>query len=184
MSTIAIVCAGKTRAAAASLLAAGLLLAGCTGVDAPGESASEAASHGTGATSSTPPSAASATEGEDLMPTTTNITISMGDVTVRGVLNESATSADLLTQLPLELSFEDFGGQEKIATLPRALSLEGMPSGSAAEAGTIGYYAPNEGLVLYYDSVGHFPGIIPIGTFEDVAAVRAAVPATGTVSAE
>lgn len=114
----------------------------------------------------------------------TSITISVGDSVVRGTLDANAATADLLAQLPLELSFEDFGGQEKIAVLPAALNLDGMPSGSSADAGTIGYYAPNQGLVLYYDSVGYYPGIIPLGSFEDVDAVRAAQPFTGTVSAE
>ena len=36
----------------------------------------------------------------------------------------------------------------------------------------IGYYAPDRVLVLYYEHVGRFNGIVPIGTFEDLAAVR------------
>ncbi|NYF12140.1 hypothetical protein HDC34_000434 [Pseudoclavibacter sp. JAI123] len=115
---------------------------------------------------------------------TTNITITMGDTTVRGTLDANAATADLIAQLPLELAFEDFGGQEKIATLPTALSLDGLPSGSDAPVGTLGYYAPDQGLVLYYESVGYYPGIIPLGTFEGVEAVRDAQPSTGTVSAE
>ncbi|WP_306902473.1 cyclophilin-like fold protein [Arthrobacter pascens] len=75
-------------------------------------------------------------------------------------------------QLPLTLTFKDHGDQEKIAGLPTPLALEGMPAGSDAAPLTIGYYAPEQALVLYYKYVGRFNGIVPIGTFEDLAAIR------------
>ena len=89
----------------------------------------------------------------------------------------------LLAQLPLELSFADYGGQEKIAGIPMPLALDGMPPGGSAEPGTIGYYAPDQALVLYYDSVGYYNGIIPLGTFDDVATVQNAPAFVGTVTA-
>jgi hypothetical protein len=113
----------------------------------------------------------------------TNITITVDDTTVMGVLQASAATTSLLAQLPLELSFEDFGGQEKVAALPAPLALDGMPSGGSAEPGTIGYYAPDQALVLYYDTVGYYNGIIPLGTFDDVATVRDAPAFSGTVAA-
>ena len=58
-----------------------------------------------------------------------------------------------------------------------------MPSGGSAEPGTIGYYAPDQALVLYYETVGYYNGIIPLGTFDDVATVRDAPAFTGTVAA-
>jgi len=115
--------------------------------------------------------------------TETSITITVNDTTVTGVLQASAATTSLLAQLPLELSFEDFGGQEKIARLPAPLAVDGMPSGGSAEPGTIGYYAPDQALVLYYDTVGYYNGIIPLGTFDDVAVVRDAPAFTGTVTA-
>jgi hypothetical protein len=102
---------------------------------------------------------------------------------VSGVLHNNAATASLLAQLPLELSFEDYGGQEKIAPIPTPLALDGMPSGGSAEPGMIGYYAPDQALVLYYEPVGYFDGIIPLGGFDDVAAVRDAPAFTGTVAA-
>jgi len=113
----------------------------------------------------------------------TGITITLDETTITANLHASAATSSLLAQLPLELSFEDFGGQEKIATLPAPLALAGMPAGSSAEPGTIGYYAPGQALVLYYDTVGYYNGIIPLGTFDDVAAVRDAPAFTGTVTA-
>ncbi|MGY4857296.1 cyclophilin-like fold protein [Cryobacterium sp. AP23] len=91
---------------------------------------------------------------------------------IGGVLNDTATSTSLLAQLPLSLTFRDYGGQEKIAELPEYLSLEGASEGSAAAPMTIGYYAPQQSLVLYYDHVGYFAGIVPIGTYERTGAIE------------
>jgi hypothetical protein len=102
----------------------------------------------------------------------TPVTIEITGQSVKGVLHNNTTARALIDQLPLTLTFRDHGGQEKIADLPAPLSLEGMPAGSDAEPLTIGYYAPEQALVLYYEYVGHFNGIVRIGTFEDLAAVR------------
>jgi hypothetical protein len=186
MSTIAPIGTARRLSFPVVLLAAGALLTGCASTAAPGSSTTAAVTTDPGQVTAHEPSPTESQvpESEELTNMTTNITITMGDTTVRGTLEANATTADLIAQLPLDLSFEDFGGQEKIATLPTALSLDGLPSGSDAPAGTLGYYAPDQGLVLYYESVGYYPGIIPLGTFEGVEAVRDAAPSTGTVSAE
>ena len=36
---------------------------------------------------------------------------------------------------------------------------------------TIGYYVPDQRLILYYDYVGYFAGIVPIGSYEDAGAL-------------
>jgi hypothetical protein len=102
----------------------------------------------------------------------TPITINTGGETVTGTLFDSTAARSLIAQLPLTLTFTDYGGQEKIANLPAPLALEGMPAGNDADPLTIGYYAPGQALVLYYEHVGYFNGIIRIGTFDDVAAIR------------
>lgn len=117
------------------------------------------------------------------MSTEASIHFTVHGTAVGGTLRPSAATSSLLAQLPLELAFDDFGGQEKLAPLPAPLDLDGMPAGSSAEPGTIGYYAPHQVLVLYYASVGYFRGIVPIGTFDDVATVRDAAPFTTTVGA-
>jgi hypothetical protein len=116
------------------------------------------------------------------MSSTTPVRITVGGSTIRGILRNNAATEFLIAQLPLELSFSDFGRQEKIAPLPLPLPLDGLPTGSAAEPGTIGYYAPEQALVLYYDTVGYYKGIIPIGTFDDVATVRDSPAFTGTIA--
>lgn len=96
----------------------------------------------------------------------TTITIAFDGREVHGTLADNPTARSLLKQLPLTLSFSDYGGQEKIARLPQPLSTEGTLTSSDAPALTIGYYVPDQALVLYYDNVGRFPGIVPIGTSE------------------
>ena len=91
---------------------------------------------------------------------------------IAGELDGSPTAASLLAQLPLTLTFGDYGGVEKFAELPEPLNLDGAPEGSAAAPLTIGYYVPDQRLILYYDSVGFFNGIVPIGTYEDSAAIE------------
>lgn len=117
------------------------------------------------------------------LPTKISVSITVDGTTVTGFLLSNAAAASLLAQLPLQLSFKDYGSQEKIARIPAPLALDGMPSGGSAEPGTIGYYAPDQALVLYYDSVGHYDGIIPLGQFDDVAAVRDAPAFVGAVAA-
>ncbi|MBG6226599.1 hypothetical protein IWX63_003198 [Arthrobacter sp. CAN_A2] len=78
----------------------------------------------------------------------------------------------LLEQFPLTLSLSDFGGQEKVAELPEPLDLDGAPAGSGAEPGMIGYYVPDQRLILYYDQVRYYAGVVPLGIFDDVPAVE------------
>lgn len=102
----------------------------------------------------------------------TPITIDIDGGTVTGTLSNNATARSLIRQLPLTLSFRDYGGQEKIAGLPEALSLDGVPAGDSADPLIIGYYAPDQAIVLYYESVGYSRGIVRIGSFDDLAAIR------------
>ncbi|MEP7764232.1 cyclophilin-like fold protein [Sanguibacter sp. 25GB23B1] len=104
--------------------------------------------------------------------TTTPIVIELDGHQTTGELDASATSASLVAQLPLTLPLRDFGGQEKLAELPVPLDLDGAPAGSAAPALTIGYYVPDQALILYYEDVGYFSGIVPLGTYDDAAALE------------
>jgi hypothetical protein len=96
----------------------------------------------------------------------TPVRVVIGKTVLAARLWDNSTARDLLVQLPLTLSFRDFGGQEKLAPLPRKLSMEGVPAGSGAYPLDIGYYAPDGVLVFYYRDVGYFNGIVRIGQFE------------------
>ncbi len=164
----------KTLALAA-IIALALPLAGCNTspngpapITEPPSSPPETSSTAADGSSSQPSPVPSAATAADSTP----ITIDIDGGTVTGTLSSNATARSLIQQLPLTLSFRDYGGQEKIAELPEALSLDGVPAGDSAEPLTIGYYAPDQALVLYYESVGYSRGIVRIGSFDDLAAIR------------
>ncbi|MDS2171473.1 cyclophilin-like fold protein [Nesterenkonia sp. CL21] len=93
----------------------------------------------------------------------TPIRITVGEDQFDAVLWDNPAAQDLIEQLPLTLDFSDYGGQEVTAEPPQPLTMEGMPEGESAPAGTIGYYAPDEVVVLYYTDVPRFTGIVRIG---------------------
>lgn len=96
----------------------------------------------------------------------TPIRMIIGDTVLTGRLWNNATARDLIAQLPLTLTFSDFNAQEKLATLPRKLSLEGVPKGDNPNPREIGYYAPSDHLVFYYTDISYFNGIVRIGQFD------------------
>ena len=96
----------------------------------------------------------------------TDIRITVGDQTFTAQLAENRTARDLVDQLPLTLRFRDLNGVEKIAKLPRPLTMEGVPAGDDPEINDVGYYAPSGDLVLYYGDVGYWNGIVRIGRLD------------------
>jgi hypothetical protein len=96
----------------------------------------------------------------------TDIRIIVGDHTFTAQLAENPTARDLVEQLPLTLRFRDFNRVEKIAELPRPLTMDGVPAGDDPEINDIGYYAPSNNLVLYYGDVGYWTGIARIGRLD------------------
>ncbi|SDN57774.1 hypothetical protein SAMN05216355_10729 [Actinomyces ruminicola] len=96
----------------------------------------------------------------------TPIRISLGNAfdgtVMEATLDDNAASRSLLAQLPLDVSFSDYGGQELTASLPQDLDTAGM-SASAPQPGDIGWYEPGKVLVLYYTAVGSWPGLYVIG---------------------
>lgn len=96
----------------------------------------------------------------------TQIRVIIGDTVLTGRLWSNATARDLISQLPMTLTFRDFNGVEKIAQLPRNLSMDGVPAGDDPFPLDIGYYAPSGDVVFYYGDVGYFTGIVRIGQFD------------------
>jgi hypothetical protein len=96
----------------------------------------------------------------------TPLKITIADTVITARLADNATARDLAAQLPLTLTFKDFNQVEKIAKLPRPLSMEGVPAGADPDIGDIGYYAPSGDLVFYYGDVGYWNGIVGIGRFD------------------
>src|SRR4051812_18388429 len=104
----------------------------------------------------------------------TTVRISLGDRTFMAQLADNPTARDLVDQLPLTLRFRDFNRVEKIAELPRPLTMDGVPAGADPEINDIGYYAPSGDVVLYYGDVGYFTGIVRVGRLdaEDMSSIE------------
>jgi hypothetical protein len=95
------------------------------------------------------------------------VRITIADQTITAQLADNPTAQDLTDQLPLTLTFQDFNRVEKVAELPRPLTLDGVPAGDDPDINDIGYYAPSRSLVFYYGDVGYWNGIVRIGRFSD-----------------
>ncbi|MDV3133642.1 cyclophilin-like fold protein [Mycobacterium sp. 29Ha] len=94
------------------------------------------------------------------------IRLEVGGQRIAAQLADNPTAIELAAQLPMTLSFRDLNAVEKIARLPRPLTMDGVPAGDDPQIGDIGYYAPSQDLVLYYGDVGYWNGIVRIGRFD------------------
>ena len=65
--------------------------------------------------------------------------------------------------LPLELSFEDFNGVEKISYLPQELPTEGEPDGCDPDVGDFCLYAPWGNLSVFYQDFRYSDSLILLG---------------------
>ena len=74
--------------------------------------------------------------------TVTTIRITVADQTITAQLADNPTAQDLAAQLPLTLTISDFNRVEKVAELPRPLTMDGVPAGDDPDINDIGYYAP------------------------------------------
>lgn len=64
-------------------------------------------------------------------------------------LDDTAAARDFAALLPLSLTLTDYAVIERIAQLPRKLSVAGAPAGVAPQTGDIAYYAPWGNLALF-----------------------------------
>ena len=94
----------------------------------------------------------------------TNMVINMkanGQTTVYE-LNDSPAARDLYAQLPLGITVEDYGNNEKIFYPPKKLSTDATPQADA-KAGTLAYYAPWGDVVMFYKDFGSAAGLYELG---------------------
>ena len=69
----------------------------------------------------------------------------------------------LYDMLPLELTFEDFNGVEKISYLTDELPTEGEPDGCDPDAGDFCLYAPWGNLSIFYQDFRYSDSLIKLG---------------------
>jgi len=97
---------------------------------------------------------------------TMRIHIKLEDRILTATLEDTATSRDFVSLLPLILTLEDYAATEKISNLPRRLSKEGAPAGSDPSIGDITYYSPWGNLAIFYRDAAYASGLIKLGAIE------------------
>lgn len=78
-------------------------------------------------------------------------------------LYDNPTSRDLVSMLPLTLTFKDFNSTEKISYLPRSLTTDKAPKGFKPSVGDLTLYAPWGNLAIFYHDFRYSQGLVPIG---------------------
>lgn len=112
---------------------------------------------------------------------TMKIRIDVGGTMIMATLDDTETSQDFVSLLPLTLTLTDYAETEKISDLPRRLSTQGAPSGSDPSVGDITYYAPWGNLALFYRDAPYARGLVRLGRIDgSVDALRR----TGSASAK
>lgn len=92
--------------------------------------------------------------------------ITIGENHAIAVLDDSKTARDFMSLLPLTLTMSDYNRTEKIADLPRELSLDGAPKSFDPEIGDICTYAPWGNFVVFYKDFGNTNGLVPLAHVE------------------
>jgi hypothetical protein len=111
----------------------------------------------------------------DQQVTTMKISIDVGDTVITASLDESETTRDFVSLLPLSLTLTDYAATERISDLPRRLSTKGAPPGSDPAVGDIAYYAPWGNLAIFYRDADYANGLIRLGRIDaNVEALRRA----------
>lgn len=85
---------------------------------------------------------------------------------------DTPAGRDFLGQLPLDVTLREYGGNQMIADLPRALTRDGAPDAATPRAGDIAFYAPWGNLAIFYGDGRHSPGLIPLGRIEAGGSIR------------
>jgi hypothetical protein len=105
-----------------------------------------------------------------------------GGETVAAVLGNGAAARDFASLLPVTLTLKDYASTEKVADLPKRLSIEGEPDGFDPSPGDITFYAPWGNLAIFYKDFGFSRGLVSLGRLSRVPdALKQPGPITVTV---
>ncbi|PZP53319.1 MAG: MFS transporter [Agrobacterium fabrum] len=93
------------------------------------------------------------------------IRLTFGKNTMLATLYDNPSARDFASMLPLDLKIADFGSNEKIAYLPRKLTVEGQAPFDNERPYDLCYYVPWGNLAMFYADYRH-PGLIRLGRFD------------------
>lgn len=94
------------------------------------------------------------------------IKLTFGENTMIATLYDNPSARDFASMLPLDLKIADFGSNEKIAYLPRKLTVEGHGPFNNERPYDLCYYMPWGNLAMFYADYRH-PGLIRLGRFDE-----------------
>lgn len=97
--------------------------------------------------------------------TEVKIKLTSGENTMTAVLYDNPSARDFASMLPLDLRIADFSSNEKIAYLPRKLTVEGHGPFDNERPYDLCYYMPWGNLAMFYANYRN-PGLIRLGRFE------------------
>lgn len=93
------------------------------------------------------------------------MTVNGQDIEV--LLYDTPAANSLYEMLPLELTFEDYNGTEKISYLPEPLTTDGEPDSFDPDTGDFCLYAPWGNLSIFYQDFQNSSGLISLGKMEE-----------------
>lgn len=109
--------------------------------------------------------AAAGTENQRATPMKIQMTVN-GAVIATASLDPNDSAKDFAALLPLNLPLKDYAATEKIADLPRKLSVHGAPKAYTPSAGDISYYAPWGNLAIFYKNGYLSSGLVRLGRID------------------
>ncbi|MET7335343.1 cyclophilin-like fold protein [Nonomuraea sp. NPDC005650] len=113
------------------------------------------------------------------------IAVRIGDKAFTIQLYNNPTAKDLVSQLPLTLTADDYPGyDEKVVRVQNPLSMEGAPDGDEPAIPEVGYYEPGQWIALYYGPIGYWPGKVPLGRIDASVEELRAIPDGASVTIE
>lgn len=98
----------------------------------------------------------------------------VGGRTYAVTLADHPGTASLMAQLPITVTFEDYGANERIAYLKTPLATDGAPTSTKPKVGDITYYIPWGNLAVFVRPFRESNGLMPLGhlTPEALAAIQ------------
>lgn len=104
-----------------------------------------------------------------------DINMILGDQQIVMYLEDNSASRDLVSQLPLTVELEDFGGgKEKIFYTPKELDLSEVRYLKMADEGTVAIYEPWGNVCIFLKPLSRASGLVGMGhvTKEDLEILK------------
>ena len=99
-----------------------------------------------------------------------DVIMTIADTDYKVTVDENTQAGKLfLNSLPLTLSFENFGSNERIAYLPKRLDMDSYDSHLSVKRGDMTYYVPWGNLAVFRKAYSSPSDLAPIGSMPENA---------------